>query len=92
MKTLRIHYLQHVHFEDLGCIEDWISAKGYSLSSTKFYENNQLPGLSTFDWLIVMGGRYIQTAETMLSNAQFIGEVNKRMLHLLDFLDDGKEM
>lgn len=56
MKTLRIHYLQHVPFEGLGCIADWISAKGHSLSSTKFFENNQLPELTDFDWLIVMGG------------------------------------
>lgn len=56
MKTLRIHYLQHVPFEGLGCIADWVSAKGHSLTSTKYFENNQLPELSYFDWLIVMGG------------------------------------
>ncbi|HZL09301.1 MAG TPA: type 1 glutamine amidotransferase [Prolixibacteraceae bacterium] len=56
MKTLRIHYLQHVHFEDLGCIEDWAKTKVHRLSSTKFYENESLPELSEFDWLIVMGG------------------------------------
>ncbi len=56
MRTLKIHYLQHVHFEDLGCIEDWINAKGHHLSSTKFYENASLPEISEFDWLIVMGG------------------------------------
>jgi len=56
MKTLRIHYLQHVPFAGLGCIADWVSAKGHLLTSTKFYENNQLPELSDFDWLIVMGG------------------------------------
>lgn len=56
MKTLRIHYLQHVPFEGPGCIADWASAKGHSLSATKFFENNQLPELSDFDWLIVMGG------------------------------------
>ena len=56
MKTLRIHYLQHVPFEGLGCIADWISVKGHSLSATKFYENTNLPELADFDWLIVMGG------------------------------------
>lgn len=56
MKTLRIHYLQHVPFEGPGCIADWVLAKGLSLSATKFFENNQLPELSDFDWLIVMGG------------------------------------
>jgi GMP synthase-like glutamine amidotransferase len=56
MKTLRIHYLQHVHFEGLGCIADWVSEKRHSLSATKFFENKQMPELSDFDWLIVMGG------------------------------------
>jgi GMP synthase (glutamine-hydrolysing) len=56
MKVLRIHYLQHVPFEDLGCIEDWTIARDHKLSSTKLYENDQLPELSDFDWLIVMGG------------------------------------
>lgn len=52
----RIHYLQHVHFEGLGCIEEWIHIKDYSVSSTKLYELEQLPGINDFDWLIVMGG------------------------------------
>jgi GMP synthase (glutamine-hydrolysing) len=56
MKTLRIHYLQHVPFEDLGCIEEWSIAKGHLLTSTKFYENAIFPELLDFDWLIVMGG------------------------------------
>lgn len=56
MKKIRIHYLQHVPFEDLGCIESWAVEKGHLLSSTKFYENGCLPELAEFDWLIVMGG------------------------------------
>ena len=56
MKTLRIHYLQHVPFEGLGCIADWVSAKSHSLSATKFYEDSRLPELSDLDWLIVIGG------------------------------------
>ena len=56
MKTIRIHYLQHVPFEDLGCIEDWTLAKGHQLTSTKFYEHSRLPELSDFEWLIIMGG------------------------------------
>lgn len=56
MKTLRIHYLQHVPFEDLGCIETWAVGEGHPLSSTRFFELDLLPELSEFDWLIVMGG------------------------------------
>ncbi|MFM7023095.1 MAG: type 1 glutamine amidotransferase [Flavobacteriales bacterium] len=53
---MRIQYLQHVAFEGLGFIEDWALAKGHSLTSTKFYEAHILPDLSSFDWLIIMGG------------------------------------
>jgi GMP synthase-like glutamine amidotransferase len=56
MKKLRIHYFQHVAFEGLGCIEDWISSSGHSLTVTKFYENGAMPELADIDWLIVMGG------------------------------------
>lgn len=56
MKKLRIHYFQHVEHEGLGSIEDWIISSGHSLTSTKFFENADLPELSDLDWLIVMGG------------------------------------
>lgn len=56
MKKLKIHYFQHVEHEGLGSIEEWIRYSGYSLTSTKFFENADLPELSGLDWLIVMGG------------------------------------
>jgi GMP synthase-like glutamine amidotransferase len=56
MEKLRIHYLQHVHFEGLGCIENWINKNGHILSCTKFFNDEPLPEISEFDWLIIMGG------------------------------------
>jgi GMP synthase-like glutamine amidotransferase len=56
MKTLNIHYFQHVPFEGLGYIEKWASEKGHKLTATKFYGNYILPELEDFDWLIIMGG------------------------------------
>ncbi len=56
MKTLKIHYLQHVPFEGLGYIENWISENNHQISCTKFFENEDLPNPDHFDWLIVMGG------------------------------------
>ncbi|HEX7493147.1 MAG TPA: type 1 glutamine amidotransferase [Bacteroidales bacterium] len=56
MHKLRIHYFQHVAFEGLGSIEQWISASGHSLATTRFFENATFPGISDFDWLIIMGG------------------------------------
>lgn len=53
---MRIHYLQHVPFENLGSIEHWINEKNFSLSATKLYEDSGFPNLNDFDWLIVMGG------------------------------------
>lgn len=53
---MRIHYLQHVPFENLGSIEHWINKKNFSLSTTKLYEDSAFPNLNDFDWLIVMGG------------------------------------
>ena len=56
MKQLRIHYFQHVAFEDLGYIEIWAKENNHLLTVTKFYENHQLPELAEIDWLIVLGG------------------------------------
>lgn len=56
MATLRIHYLQHVPFEGLGCMEDWVKARGHILTSTHLYEDTNFPHLKDFDWLIIMGG------------------------------------
>ena len=56
VNKLRIHYFQHVAFEGLGSIEEWVSLSGHSLTSTRFFKNERLPEISEFDWLIVMGG------------------------------------
>lgn len=56
MQKLRIHYFQHVPFEGLGSIEGWCSENRHTLSSTQFYENQELPDLQELDWLIIMGG------------------------------------
>lgn len=55
-KSLRIHYFQHVSFEGLGCIEDWIKKENHQLDCTRFYMHENPPALSEIDWLIVMGG------------------------------------
>lgn len=56
MKKLRIHYFQHVPYEGLGSIEEWVSENGHSLSATRFFMGEQLPEVSDLDMLIVMGG------------------------------------
>jgi len=56
MKKLRIHYFQHVPFEGLGSIKEWILSNGHSLTSTRFFLGDELPEITDFDMLIVMGG------------------------------------
>lgn len=56
MKKIRIHCLQHVAFENLGCIENWVIEKGHQLTYTKLFETTIFPEISDFDWLIILGG------------------------------------
>lgn len=53
---MRAHYLQHVPFEGLGRIEDWLRDRGYEITSTKFYESSEFPKIEGVDLLVVMGG------------------------------------
>jgi len=53
---MKIHYLQHVPFEDLSSIEPILREKGHELTATHLYEGEQLPSVKEIDWLIVMGG------------------------------------
>ncbi len=50
------HYFQHVPFEDLGCIRPWLTANGYSLTRTCFFESVLLPEPDEVDLLIILGG------------------------------------
>lgn len=53
---MKIHYLQHVPFEDPASIKDWICKNNLRASCTRFYAGDPLPQIDDFDWLIVMGG------------------------------------
>jgi GMP synthase-like glutamine amidotransferase len=53
---MRIHYIQHVVFEDLGSMEYTLKEKGHELSVTKIYNGEKFPKLENIDWLIIMGG------------------------------------
>ncbi|SVC07140.1 uncharacterized protein METZ01_LOCUS259994 [marine metagenome] len=53
---MRVHYLQHVPFEGLGVIEQWLASKGAKVSVSQLFRGDVLPAASDFDWLIVMGG------------------------------------
>ena len=53
---MRLHYLQHVPFENLGCIADWAAHKKHCVTETRLFDGDLLPSLDAFDWLIIMGG------------------------------------
>ena len=53
---MRVHWLQHADFEDLGCIAPWLAARGCEVSQTRLYAGETPPRAENFDWLIVMGG------------------------------------
>jgi len=53
---MRLHYLQHVPFEDAANIAVWARQRGYPVTRTRMYEDASLPSEETFDWLVVLGG------------------------------------
>ena len=53
---MRVHYLQHVPFEGLGSIREWLESRSAEISVTRLYEQVQFPDVREIDWLIVMGG------------------------------------
>lgn len=53
---MRVHYLQHVPFEDLGSMRRVLLESGHSISASRLYAPHSLPSSEQFDWLIVMGG------------------------------------
>ncbi len=53
---MRVHYLQHVPFERLGSIEEWLLEKGCETTHTRFYASATLPDVETIDALIILGG------------------------------------
>lgn len=54
--SMRIHCFQHVPFEDPANIEGWARPRGHDLSRTLLFSEEEFPDLSSFDWLIIMGG------------------------------------
>ncbi|HEX2936912.1 MAG TPA: type 1 glutamine amidotransferase [Bacteroidales bacterium] len=53
---MHAHCFQHVAFEGMGAIEQWLHRENFTISYTRFFENKELPDIETIDWLIIMGG------------------------------------
>lgn len=53
---MRVLCLQHEDFEGPAAVADWIRDRGHSLSVHFCYGSASLPGLNSFDGLVIMGG------------------------------------
>lgn len=54
---MNAHVLQHVPFEGIGSIQDWLDARNARVSTTGFFDESwSLPAVDELDLLIVMGG------------------------------------
>lgn len=53
---MKLHFLQHVPFEGLGIISEWVKDKKIPVSRTAFFLDEELPDINSFDLLVVMGG------------------------------------
>ncbi|MBN2011479.1 type 1 glutamine amidotransferase [candidate division KSB1 bacterium] len=53
---MKIHYLQHVPFENPGSILEWAMQKSHIVTATHVYRGDPLPDPDSFDMLIIMGG------------------------------------
>jgi GMP synthase (glutamine-hydrolysing) len=52
----RLHYLQHVPFEDIGTIRNWAETAGMTIKGTRLFDDTRLPSVDEFDWIVIMGG------------------------------------
>lgn len=53
---MRIHCIIHAAFENPGIIKTWARENDHSFFETHTYNNEKLPGIDAFDFLIIMGG------------------------------------
>jgi GMP synthase (glutamine-hydrolysing) len=53
---MKVHYLQHVEFESIGAIDDWVHDRGHALSGTHLFRPADFPRPDDVDLLVVMGG------------------------------------
>lgn len=53
---MRLHYLQHVPFENPGSILEWANLNSFEVTKTLMFQDEDLPEHDDYDWLVVMGG------------------------------------
>ena len=53
---MNVHILQHVPFEDIGSMADWLARRGARQTRTRFFAEPTLPSVQGLDLVIAMGG------------------------------------
>lgn len=53
---MKVHFFQHVEFEGLGNIANWVERHRHTLTGTRFYLGERPPALDDIELLIIMGG------------------------------------
>jgi GMP synthase-like glutamine amidotransferase len=75
---MRLHYIQHVPFENPGSILAWADRNGFDIACTRVYADAGFPPQNAFDWLVVMGGPMNIYEEErypwLVDEKRFIGE------------------
>lgn len=75
---MRVRVFQHVPFEGLGSMAEWLAARAATVAHTRFFESHELPDAGSFDLLIVMGGPMgVNDAATLpwlVDEKRFIGD------------------
>lgn len=53
---MRVHFIQHVSFENPGNLLHWAKEENHTVTFTIMEEDPALPNLEAFDMLVIMGG------------------------------------
>lgn len=79
---MKVSVLQHVPFEGLGSIEEWLLERDAKIHTTRFFEDAQLPNIEEIDFVIAMGGPMSVNDEAQLpwliEEKAFISDAIKR--------------
>jgi GMP synthase-like glutamine amidotransferase len=63
---MKAHILQHVPFEDIGSMASWLEAHQAEAGYTRFFSNDELPGLDGLDLVVILGGPMSANDEAVL--------------------------
>lgn len=81
---MRIHYVQHVAFEDPVLIDAWARDRGATRTTTHLHEGQALPPHDAYDWLVVLGG------PMSVHDADRIDWLPRETQHLREAIEAGK--